>query len=63
VQKSAVTRVASLFPNESALFCLATALLCEMGDEWLIGKIYLNMNPTKPDRRFYRIKIARPNVW
>ena len=42
------TRVASLFPNESALLRLATALLCEMSNEWLTGKIYLNMNPTEP---------------
>lgn len=42
------TRVASLFPNEGALLRLATALLCEMSDEWLTGKIYLNMNPAEP---------------
>jgi transposase-like protein len=42
------TRVASLFPNESSLLRLATALLCEMSNEWLTGKIYLNMNPTEP---------------
>ena len=42
------TRVASLFPKESALLRLATALLCEMSNEWLTGKIYLNMNPSEP---------------
>lgn len=42
------TRVASLFPNESALLRLATALLCEMSNAWLTGKIYLNMNPSEP---------------
>ena len=42
------TRVASLFPNEAPLLRLATALLCEMSDEWLTGKIYLNMNSTEP---------------
>ena len=42
------TRVASLFPNEASLLRLATALLCEMSDEWLTGKIYLNMNSTDP---------------
>jgi len=41
-------RVASLFPNEASLLRLATALLCEMSDEWLTGKIYLNMNSTDP---------------
>ena len=39
------TRVASLFPNEASLLRLVSALLCEISDEWLTGKIYLNMNP------------------
>ena len=39
------TRVASLFPNEASLLRLTSALLCEISDEWLTGKIYLNMNP------------------
>lgn len=34
------TRVASLFPNEASLLRLATALLCELSNEWLTGKIY-----------------------
>jgi putative transposase len=42
------TRVASLFPNEASLLRLATALLCELSNEWLTGKIYLNMNSTEP---------------
>jgi len=42
------TRVASLFPNESSLLRLATALLCELSDEWLTGKIYLDMNRAEP---------------
>lgn len=40
------TRVASLFPNEASLLRLTSALLCELSDEWLTGKIYLNMNLT-----------------
>jgi len=40
------TRVASLFPNESSLLRLVSALLSEISNEWLTGKIYLNMNPT-----------------
>jgi transposase-like protein len=40
------TRVAGLFPNEASLLRLISALLCEINDEWLTGKIYLNMNPT-----------------
>ena len=39
------TRVASLFPNEASLLRLVSALLNEMSDEWLTGKIYLNMHP------------------
>ncbi len=42
------TRVASLFPNEASLLRLISALLCEISEEWLTGKIYLNMNPAKP---------------
>jgi len=39
------TRVASLFPNEASLLRLTSALLCEINEEWLTGKIYLNMIP------------------
>lgn len=39
------TRVASLFPNEASLLRLTSALLCEISEEWITGKIYLNMNP------------------
>lgn len=37
------TRVAMLFPNESSLERLVTALLMEISEEWETGKIYLNM--------------------
>ena len=40
------TRVASLFPNEASLLRLISALLCEISQEWLTAKIYLNMIPT-----------------
>jgi len=39
------TRVASLFPNEASLLRLVSALLCEISEEWLTGKIYLHMKP------------------
>ena len=39
------TRVASLFPNEASLLRLISALLCEISEEWLTGKIYLTMKP------------------
>ena len=40
------TRVASLFPNEASLLRLISALLCEINEEWLTAKIYLNMKST-----------------
>jgi len=40
------TRVASCFPNEASLLRLVSALLSEISDEWITGKIYLNMNPS-----------------
>lgn len=33
------------FPNEASLLRLTSALLCEINEEWLTGKSYLNMNP------------------
>lgn len=44
------TRVAALFPNEASLLRLISALLCEISEEWLTGKIYLNMNPADPSQ-------------
>jgi putative transposase len=35
------TRVATLFPNEASLLRLVTAVLIEINDEWISGKIYL----------------------
>lgn len=37
------TRIAGLFPNETSLLRLVSALLAEYSDEWETGKIYLNM--------------------
>lgn len=37
------TRVARVFPNETSLLRLITALLSEISDDWETGKIYLNM--------------------
>ena len=37
------TRVARVFPNETALLRLISALLNETSDEWETGKLYLNM--------------------
>jgi transposase-like protein len=37
------TRVATLFPNMDSCLRLVSALLAEQDEEWLTGKIYLNM--------------------
>jgi transposase-like protein len=42
------TRVARVFPNETSLLRLVTALLAETSDEWESGKIYLNMECQNP---------------
>lgn len=39
------TRVASIFPNPPSCLRLVSALLAECDEEWMTGKIYLNMNP------------------
>lgn len=37
------TRVATLFPNDPALLRLASAILCEIDEEWTTQRTYLNM--------------------
>lgn len=37
------TRVASIFPNTASCLRLVCAPLAESDEEWLEGKIYLNM--------------------
>ena len=37
------TRVASIFPNPASCLRLVSALLAETDEDWLEGKIYLNM--------------------
>jgi len=37
------TRVATLFPNETSLLRLVSAVLMEISEEWETGKIYLNL--------------------
>lgn len=38
------TRVATLFPNESSLLRLVSAVLAEISDEWETGRVYLPLN-------------------
>ncbi|WP_430626799.1 transposase [Thiobacter aerophilum] len=39
------TRVGSHFPNPESCLRLVCALLDQLDDEWMTGKIYLNLNP------------------
>lgn len=39
------TRVASIFPNPDSCLRLISALLAELDDDWMTGKVYLNLNP------------------
>ena len=38
------TRVASIFPNSASCLRLVSALLAECNDEWITGKVYINLN-------------------
>lgn len=44
------TRVVGLFPCESSLLRLVTAILIEISEEWETGKVYLQTAETKPTR-------------
>ena len=35
----------SVFPNPASCLRLVSALLAECDEEWMSGKIYLNLNP------------------
>lgn len=37
------TKVVSIFPNDAALLRLASAVLMEIDEDWMSGKVYLNM--------------------
>jgi transposase-like protein len=37
------TRVASIFPNPASCLRLVSALLAECDEDWMTGKIYLNL--------------------
>ena len=39
------TRVASIFPNTASCLRLVSALLAECDEDWMTGKIYLNLQP------------------
>jgi len=55
------TQVATLFPNEASCLRLVTALICEIHEEWITGKRYLNMellNRRREENRIYRRGVA-----
>ena len=53
------TRVARLFPNETSLLRLVSAVLSEISEEWETGKVYLNMkNERLAKSQIYRIEVA-----
>lgn len=57
------TRVATLFPHKESCLRLVTAVLAEIHDEWVSGKIYLNIDELKSlrkdsDSANYRKKVA-----
>ena len=38
------TRVASIFPNTASCLRLVSALIAECDEEWMTGKVYINLN-------------------
>jgi len=48
------TRVATLFPNETSLLRLVSAILSEISDDWETGKVYLTMPPDATNTRTER---------
>ncbi len=38
------TRVATLFPNESSLLRLVSAVLAEISDDWETGRVYITLD-------------------
>ena len=52
------TRVARLFPNESSVLRLVSAVLAEISEEWETGKVYLNMK----NERHVKSEIYRKDV-
>jgi len=58
------TRVATLFPHKESCLRLVTAVLTEIHEEWMTGKVYLNMDDLKKPKKNaeysenYRKKVA-----
>jgi len=55
------TRIARLFPNIESCLRLVTAVLVEINDDWVAGRMYLsktNAKPENPESQFYRKTVA-----
>lgn len=58
------TRVATLFPHKESCLRLVTAVLAEIHEEWMTGKVYLNMEELRKPKKNaehsenYRKKVA-----
>ena len=53
------TRVARLFPGETSLLRLVSAVVAEISEEWESGKVYLNMKNTgSAGEEIYRKEVA-----
>ena len=55
------TRVARLFPNVDSCLRLVSAVLAEINDDWMAGRMYLSKEDAKqesPESAFYRKNVA-----
>jgi transposase-like protein len=55
------TRIARLFPNIESCLRLVSAVLVEINDDWMAGRMYLSKTNAKqenPDPQFYRKTVA-----
>ena len=55
------TRVARLFPNVESCLRLVTAVLADINDDWVAGRMYLSKEDVElenPDSRIYRKDVA-----
>ncbi len=55
------TRVARLFPNVESCLRLVSAVLVEINDDWLVGRMYLSKEYVKQESTesaFYRKNVA-----
>jgi transposase-like protein len=58
------TDVVGIFPNDRALLRLATSLVIEQNDEWLVGRRYLSARAMEPllEERLHRTAEEVPQL-